>query len=59
MNRTLTQQESQKPFEQFGELAEGLFAVSKSELDARLAEEKATRQVERERRRREKAEKKK
>lgn len=50
---------SPQPYQQFRELAEGLFTVSKSELDARLAEEKATRQAERERRRREKAEKQK
>ena len=59
MEKSATSSEMHKPFGKFKDLAGGLFAVSKSELDAMLAEEKATRQAERERRRREKAEKQK
>lgn len=48
-NEATTSQTATKPFEGFRDLAEGLFGVSKKELDAKLAEEKATRQAERER----------
>jgi len=43
-----TSQTTTKPFDQFRELAEGLFSVSKKEVNAKLAEEKAKRQAERE-----------
>ena len=38
-----------QPFENFEEVIHGLFGVSKQEIDAKLSEEKAKRQAERER----------
>lgn len=48
-----------KPFDHFRDLAGGFFSVSKKELDARIAEEKAERQAERERKRQARKEKQK
>jgi hypothetical protein len=48
MDSAKTSQTATKPFDQFRELTEGLFSVSKQELDAKLADEKAKRQAERE-----------
>lgn len=51
-----TSQTTIKPFERFKDLTAGLFGVSKQELDAKIAEEKAKRQAERERKRHERQE---
>lgn len=56
-DKATTPQVIQKPLDQFRDLAEGLFSVSKKEVDAKLAEEKAKRQAERERKRQARAEK--
>ena len=45
-----------QPYQQFEEITRGFFGVSKQELDAKIAEEKAKRQAERERKRRERQE---
>lgn len=58
-NETTIAKTVAKPFDQFRDMAEGLFSVSKSELDAKLAEEKLRRQAERERKRQTKVEKQK
>jgi hypothetical protein len=56
-NNATTSQTVTKPYDQFRDLSEGLFSVSKKELNAKLSEEKSERQAERERKRQARKEK--